>query len=390
MNLRKITSANVKEKNVLVRVDYNVPLKNGLVLSTERIEASLKTINFLLQNEAAVVLCSHLGRPEGKKNADFSLEPVAKKLGELLSKPVKFIPDCIGEERNKKLKELKLGEIVLLENLRFYAEEENNDPEFAAKLAEECDIYVNDAFSASHRAHASIVEVADLLPAYAGFNLLSEVEHLLPLRDAAKKPFVMISGGAKVSDKIDLLKGVISKVDVLMIGGGMANTFLAAEGYEVGKSLYEPDYLDNAEEISRSAEESGVELMLPDDVVVAKNLNEDAQGITKSIDEVEKSDIIVDVGNRSIAKWAEPLKFAGTIFWNGPIGINENREFAKGTIALAKIVAESQAEAIIGGGDTISAVTALDLKFDFVSTGGGATLELVAGENLPGLEVLKA
>jgi len=390
MKFREITQAEVKDKNVLVRVDYNVPFKNGVITSAERIEASLKTIKYLLKNDAAVILCSHLGRPDGKKNPEFTLEPVAKKLEEMLGVAVKFVDDCIGERRHKATKELKVGEAILLENLRFYPEEEKNEPKFAEKLTEDCDIYINDAFSASHRAHASIVGVTKILPSYAGFNLMDEIKYVLPLRDNVHKPFVMISGGAKVSDKIDLLKGIIPKVDVLMIGGGMANTFLAAEGYEVGKSLYEPDYLDNAEEISRLAEEAGVELMLPDDVVVSKSTSENATGTVKSLDEIEKSDIIVDVGPKSIAKWAEPLKFASTVFWNGPIGINENRDFAKGTIALAKIVSGAKAESVIGGGDTVSAVAGLELEFDFISTGGGATLELVSGETLPGLEVLKA
>lgn len=389
MKFREITSVQVKDKNVLVRVDFNIPLKNGQIASTERIETSLETIKYLLKNEAAVILCSHLGRPEGKKNLEFSLKTVAEKLSDLLNQKVKFIDDCIGEKRNQEIRNLKVGDVALLENLRFYSEEEKNDPNFAQKLALECDLFVNDAFSASHRAHASIVGIPQFLPSCAGFGLIEEVKNLLSLRDNPKRPFVMISGGAKISDKIDILKGVLEKIDVLLIGGGMANTFLAAEGYEVGKSLFEPNLLSVAEEISREAEDKGVELILPDDVVVAKSVSEDAATLVKTIDEVEKNDIIVDIGPKTVSRWAEPLRFAATIFWNGPVGINEYREFAKGTSALAKIISDSGAHSVIGGGDTLSAVSGLDLKFSYVSTGGGATLELVSGKDLPGLEVLR-
>jgi phosphoglycerate kinase len=389
VTMKNIQDIDVKNKKVLVRVDFNVPLKGGEVTSDERIVASVPTIKYLVEKGAVVALVSHLGRPDGKKDSKYSLQVVVPLLSDLLGKDVTFIPDCVGEKRDEVIVAAKPGDIFMLENVRFYPEEEAGDPDFAEKLAHGFDLYVNDAFSASHRAHASITEVAKIIPAAAGLSLQNEISHLSFLTENTPKPFLAISGGAKISDKIDILKALIKKVDVLIIGGAMANTFLAAEGYEVGKSLYEEDYLSSAEEIVRMCEDSGVELMLPDDVVVAKSVSESAAIKVKSLDEIEKSDIIVDIGPRSIAKYSEPIKFASTIFWNGPVGINEIPKFAKGTIAIAKIIATTKSHSIIGGGDTVSAVKDLNLKFEFVSTGGGAALEYVAGESLPGLFVLE-
>jgi phosphoglycerate kinase len=386
--LKKITELKPQNKKILVRVDYNVPIQGRKVMDTERIEASLDTINWLTSKGGVVVLCSHFGRPEGKRNRKYSLKVVVPTLKKLLGKKITFVSDCIGEKRDKVIAKAKPGEVILLENVRYYPGEEAGDAEFAGKLAAGMDLYVNEAFSASHRAHASVVAVTKILPSYAGYSLQREVENLKKVLVKPKKPFVMVSGGAKISDKIDFLKALTKKIDVLILGGGMANTFLAAEGYEVGKSLYEPDFIDSAEEIKREAEENGVEFILPDDVVVAKKINGFARAKNKSIEEVEKSDYIVDVGPKSVAKFSEPLKFAGTVFWNGPVGIAEYKNFAGGTIGVAKIVSDSKSVSVIGGGDTVSAVKNLNLKFDFISTGGGATLEYLAKGNLPGIEAL--
>lgn len=380
---------NLKGKKVLLRVDFNVPVKDGRVKDDERIRASLETINFLLEKEAAVAICSHLGRPKGKPEREFSLFQVVPALAGLLNKQVRFVSECVGAEVQAMAGALGEGEVLVLENLRFHPEEEENELKFGKELAKGYDLYVNDAFSASHRAHASIVGVTEYLPAYAGFNLQKEVDNLTALLENPKKPFVVVSGGAKISDKIEILKSLIKKADVILVGGGMANTFLAAEGYEVGKSLFEEDFGSVAEEITREAEEVGVEVMLPDDVVVAVKVAEGQKATEKELDEIEKGDIIVDIGSKTVAKFSEPLKFAGTIFWNGPVGIAEYKNFAKGTTGLAHIISESEAKSVIGGGDTLGAVHELGLEFDFVSTAGGATLEFVTGKKLPGLEALE-
>jgi phosphoglycerate kinase len=380
----------LKGKKVLVRVDFNVPLKEGRVRDDERIRSSLATINFLTEGAAAVALVSHLGRPEGKPNREFSLFQTVGALAGLLNQKVKFLSDCVGPEIEKSVSGLRNGDILVLENLRFHPEEEKNDPEFAQSLARGFDYYVNDAFSASHRAHASITGVTEFLPSFAGINFQKEVEALSKLIDSPKKPFVVVSGGAKISDKIDILKSLVQKADVLLVGGGMANTFLMAEGYEVGKSLAEADYQDSAEEVIRLAEESGAEVMLPDDVVVTSRVSEKMEVETRALEEVQKSELIVDIGPKSVAKFAEPLRFAGTIFWNGPMGITEYKSAAKGTEGIAKIISESRAYSVIGGGDTLGAVKDYgNVKFDFVSTAGGATLEYLANGTLPALEVLK-
>jgi phosphoglycerate kinase len=387
--MQKIQDIDVKNKKVLVRVDFNVPTKGDTVTSDERISAAIPTLKYLLDGGATVALCSHFGKPGGKRDSKFSLKVVVPTLEKLASKKVIFLDECMGADRDERLKGAKTGDLFLLENVRFYPGEEENDPDFAEQLAQGFDLYVNNAFGESHREYASMVRVPKLIPAYAGLLIQEEIKHLEILRTKAPKPYLAISGGAKISDKIEILKSLIEKVDVMIIGGAMATTFLAAEGYEVGKSLYEEDYLASAEEVSRLAEEKGVELMLPDDVVVAKSISEKASIKVKSLDEIDKSDIVVDIGPRTVAKYSEPIKFASTVFWNGPVGINEIPKFAKGTIGIAKIVAGSKSHSIIGGGDTVSAVADLNLKFEFVSTGGGATLEYVSGQALPGLEALE-
>lgn len=379
----------LKGKKVLVRVDFNVPVKEGRVTDDSRIKASLKTINYLTHAGAIVGIISHLGRPDGQPKKEFSLFQVVPTLAGLLGEKVRFFSACVGAEKEALVGSLNPGEVVVLENLRFSPAEEANEPNFAESLAKGFDLFVNDAFSASHREHASITGVTKFLSAYAGFNFQAEVEALSQLIKSPKKPFVMVSGGAKISDKIEILRKLIKKVDVLIVGGGMANTFLLAEGYEVGKSLAEEDYVESAEEITRLAEECGAEVMLPDDVVVTKKVAEKSVSQKKDLEEIEANDIIADIGPRSVAKFSEPLKFAGTIFWNGPVGISEYKKFSKGTEAVAKIISESRAYSVIGGGDTLGAVKDYgNLKFDFVSTAGGATLEYLAEGTLPGIEVL--
>lgn len=383
---------NIKDlngKRVLVRVDYNVPMEEGRVADNERIVASLETINFLIEKGAAVILCSHLGRPEGEKKPEFSLAPVAKELEKLSKKSVQFISDCIGQERDKAVLEAKSGDILLLENLRFYKEEESNDSLFAQKLAHGCDVYVNDAFSASHRAHASIVGVTQYLDSYAGFELECEVDSLGKLLDNPKKPFVFISGGAKISDKIGILSNMLQRVDSLLIGGGMANTFLCAQKHEVGCSLYEEEFVKEAREILMNARVAGVNVVLPTDVVVTKAIVENARGRQVSVDEVDEMDIIADIGEETVALFEQEIAKAGTIFWNGPLGVAEFPSFAKATLRIGKAVANSEAYTVVGGGDTIAAIPdEIKEKYDFISMAGGASMEFLEGKSLPGLEVL--
>jgi phosphoglycerate kinase len=379
----------LKGKKVLLRVDYNVPMKNGVVTDTERITASLGTINYLTEHDAIVVICSHLGKPDGQILPEFSLAPIAKELEKLSKKIVQFVPDCIGLVRDNAVKSAKNGDIILLENLRFYKEEEANDSLFAQKLARGCDLYVNDAFSASHRAHASLVGVTEYLDAYAGFELQREVENLSKLLDDPAKPFVLITGGAKVSDKISMLLNLVEKVDVMLIGGGMANTFLCAGRHEVGCSLYEEDFVKAAKEISLAAKLKGVRIILPQDVVVTKAIVENARGRVVPVAEVEDMDIIADLGPESIDIFEREIKRAGSIFWNGPLGVAEFPAFAKATIAIGKAVAESGAYSVIGGGDTIAALPeSLKNKYGFVSMAGGASMEFMEGKELPGIKVL--
>lgn len=386
--MKQVTQFKPQNKKVLVRVDFNVPMQGRKVADIERIQSALDTINWLTSKGAVVALCSHFGRPEGKKNRKYSLKNVCPTVQKLIGKKVTFVADCVGPKKQEALKKAKPGDVLLLENVRFYPGEESGDPEFAKELAVGFDAFVNEAFSASHRAHASVVGVAKILPTFAGYSLVRELETLEKLLKKPKKPFVVICGGAKISDKIDFLKSLAKKVDVMILGGGMANTFIAAEGYDVGKSLYEPDFIDEADEIKRIAEDAGVEFMLPDDVVVAKKIPFLGKPRPKAIDEVAKNEIIVDIGPNSVGKFAEPLKFAGTIFWNGPVGIAEQKNSAGGTIGIAKIISESQGVSVIGGGDTVSAVKNLNLKFDYVSTGGGAALEYLTKGTLPGIEAL--
>lgn len=389
IKLPHIEKVDVKEKKVIVRAPFDVPLSGSKITDDSRIKSSLKTIKYLLQNKAAVVLVSKLGRPGGKRVRALSLAPVAKHLSKLLDQRVIFCSEAVGPKADKAKRNLKPGEVLLLENTRFYKGEEENDSEFAKKLADGCDLYVFEDFPNAANDHAATTGLAKILPTYAGINFAGEVEHLTKFFEKPAEPFVAVVGGAKISTKIDILKGLIDRVDVLILGGGMANTFLVAEGYDIGKSLYEEDFVDTAEEIARLCEDKGVELLLPDDVMVAKRVRAKTRAYEKSVDEVNKNEVIVDIGPKSVAKFSEPLKFARTIFWNGPVGIAEFPNFAKGTEAIAKIISATRSKSVIGGGDTVGVLSKGRYKFDFVSTGGGATLELVAGEKLPAVEMFR-
>lgn len=381
--------AELEGKRVLVRVDYNVPMKDGVVSDYERVVASLETINYLVDNGAVIVLCSHLGRPEGTVNPDYSLRPVAKELEKLNKKSVQFVADCVGSERDNALMSAKNSDIVLLENVRFYVEEEANDSLFAQRLARGCDLFVNDAFSASHRAHASVVGVAECLDSYAGFSLQKEVDSLGKLLVNPAKPFVFISGGAKVSDKMQVLARLVETVDVMLIGGGMANTFLCSQGSEVGCSLYEEDFVKASRDILVNARSRGVQVILPTDVVVTKAIIDNARGNTVPVSEVDEMDIIADIGEQTVAAFEKEIAKAGTIFWNGPLGVAEFPAFAKSTLAIGKAVADAPGYTVIGGGDTIASLPDdIKKKYDFVSMAGGASMEFLEGKELPGLKAL--
>jgi len=388
MNKRTIRDIDLKGKKVLVRVDYNVPIVEGRITDDRRIKATVPTIQYLLDQGAAVILMSHLGRPKGKPSPEFKMDLVAKRLSEILGMPVKKLDDCIGPEVEKAVKEMKPGEVILLENLRFHPEEEANDPEFARQLASLADIYVNDAFATAHRAHASTEGVAHYLPAVAGFLMEREIRYLSLLLSDPQRPFVAILGGAKISDKIGVIRNLLPKVDLLLIGGGMANTFFKALGYEVGDSLVEDEALGLAQELLR---EGGEKLVLPVDVVIAESLAPDAPTRVAKPGEVPKGWRILDVGPETVKLFREKLRGARTVFWNGPLGVFEVEPFAKGTFAIAQALAELEgATVVVGGGDSAAAVEAAGVaeKLTHVSTGGGASLEFLERKELPGVAAL--
>ncbi|MGC8787525.1 MAG: phosphoglycerate kinase [Anaerolineae bacterium] len=389
MNKKTIRDIEVAGKRVLVRVDFNVPLdKTGQITDDTRIRAALPTIEYLRDKGAKVIVCSHLGRPKGKVAEEFRLTPVAKRLSELLGTTVQKTDDCIGPEVEKAIAAMKPGDVLLLENLRFHAEEEANDPGFAKQLAALADIYVNDAFGAAHRAHASTEGVAHFLPAVAGFLMERELTFLGKALAEPTRPFVAILGGAKVSDKIGVIENLLPKVDWLIVGGGMANTFLKALGYEVGASLVEEDKVELAKDLLQRA---GKKLMLPVDVVIADAFAADAQHQTVPVDKVLPGWRILDIGPKSVEAFKAVLQKAKTVVWNGPMGVFEFPAFAAGTVAIAKCLAETDATTIIGGGDSAAAVEQAGVadKMTHISTGGGASLEFLEGRVLPGVAALQ-
>lgn len=391
MDKKTVRDLDVAGKKVLVRVDFNVPLNDkGEITDDTRITASLPTIQYLLEQKAAVILMAHLGRPKGQVKPELSLAPVAKHLGKLLGKKILFAPDCVGEAAQAAASKLKPGHILLLENLRFHKEEEKNDMEFAEKLASLADLYVNDGFGVSHRAHASVEGVTHFLPAAAGFLLEKEIQYVGQAVTNPLHPFVAIIGGAKVSDKIGAISNLLDKVDTLLIGGGMANTFLAAQGYKMGKSLVEEDKLDLAKELLAKAKKNKVNMLLPTDLVMAAAFAPDAEHVTEKVKNLNQAYMALDIGAETSKAYAEALADAKMIVWNGPMGVFEMDAFCKGTEAVAKAVAKSRATSIVGGGDSVAAIEKLGLakRITHISTGGGASLEYLEGKVLPGVAAL--
>lgn len=390
MNKKSVRDVDVRGKRVFVRVDFNVPLENGRVTDDTRIRASLPTIQYLVDKGARVILASHLGRPKGKVKPEFSLKPAAERLSELLGQPVQMAPDCVGPEVEAMVEKLRPGQMLLLENTRFHPEEEANDPEFARKLARLADIYVNDAFGSAHRAHASTEGMAHFVPvAVAGFLMERELNFLGKALENPEHPFVAILGGAKVSDKIGVIRNLLGKVDRLLIGGGMANTFLKAEGKDIGQSLVEDDKLDLARELLRQGDSK---LLLPVDVVVADVFDANANSKVVSVDDVPADWRILDIGLKTIEHFKAALKGARTVVWNGPMGVFEFPKFAHGTVEIARALAGLQnATTIIGGGDSVAAVEQAGVadQMTHISTGGGASLEFLEGITLPGVAALQ-
>jgi 3-phosphoglycerate kinase len=393
MNKQTIRDADVAGKRVFVRVDFNVPLQDGQVTDDSRIRAAIPTIKALVDQGARVVLASHLGRPKGKVQDGLRLRPVGARLTQLIRRNVPVTGDALGIGTEDAVKRMRPGEILLLENLRFHAEEEANDPEFAKALASYADVYVNDAFGTAHRAHASTVGIAELLPAYAGLLMEREIEMLSKLLESPERPYAAILGGAKVSDKIGVIDNLLKKVDVLVLGGGMANTFLLAQGKSVGKSLAEHDRVDDARRILAAAEKRKVRVVLPVDVIVAKEVTRGTEYKTLPAEKIPASWHIVDVGAKSLELMQEALADARTVFWNGPLGVFEIPSFAHGTKAIARFVADradNGATVVVGGGDSVASLTQQGLadRMTHISTGGGASLEFLEGRELPGVTVL--
>ncbi len=391
LNKKSVEDLQVSGKKVLVRVDFNVPLdENKNVTDDNRIVGALPTIKYLIDNNAKVILCSHLGRPKGEFNEKYSLKPVVKRLAELLSKDVKIAENVIGPSAKKLASELKEGEVLVLENVRFHKEETDNDKDFSKELASMADLYVNAAFGTAHRAHASTAGVAEFLPSACGYLIKKEIDIMGKALSNPARPFVTILGGAKVSDKIGVITNLIEKVDALVIGGGMAYTFSKALGGSIGDSICEDDKVALAKELIKKAEEKGVKLLLPVDNVCGKEFSNDTEIVLADAGKIPDGYQGLDIGEKSVALFEETLKNAKTIIWNGPMGVFEFSNFANGTKSIAKIVAEADAVTIIGGGDSAAAVEQLGFadKMTHISTGGGASLEFLEGKVLPGIDVL--
>ena len=392
MNKKTIKEIDVQGKKVLVRCDFNVPIdsETGKITDNRRIRGAIPTIKHLLDNNAKVILCSHLGRPKGEFNPKYSLAPVAEELAKLLERPVNLSKDVIGEDAENLTSNIKEGEIVLLENVRFHKEEEKNDPEFAKKLASFAEIYVNDAFGTAHRAHGSTAGVADYLPAVSGFLIEKELEFLGSALENPQRPFVAILGGAKVSDKIGVIENLLEKVDTLIIGGGMAYTFYKAQGHNIGTSICEEDKLELANSLLEKAKQKQVNLLLPLDNHIASEYSNDAEDKFVESTEIPEGFMGLDIGPKTIESFKNAIKDAKTVLWNGPLGVTEFSKFAEGTREIATALAESDAITVIGGGDSAAAVEKMGLadKMTHISTGGGASLEFLEGKVLPGIACL--
>ena len=391
MVLHTVKEADLKGKRVLIRVDFNCPVKDGVVTDPTRIKAALPTIEYILSEGASLVVMCHFGRPKGEKKMEYSLLPVKNEFEKLLGRKVTLAPDVIGSEVDSLVSALKPGDVLMLENVRFYKEEEKNDPEFAKKLASYGDVYVNDAFGTAHRAHASTEGVAHYLPSYAGFLIEKEVKYMAPLLENPEHPFVAIIGGSKVSSKITVLESLVKTCDKIVIGGGMAYTFLKVQGHEVGKSLLEEDYLETAASFLAKAKEKNVEVILPVDHVCAKEFSETAEAITVSTVDIPSDLMGMDIGPKTVELITKALKDAKNVVWNGPMGVFEFSQFANGTEKVAFALAESDAVSVVGGGDSVAAINKFGLaeKISHVSTGGGASLEFLEGKTLPGIKALE-
>ncbi|MBP3938670.1 MAG: phosphoglycerate kinase [Clostridia bacterium] len=390
LNKKTVEDLEVSGKRVLVRCDFNVPLKDGVITSDKRIVASLPTIKYLIDNNAKVILCSHLGRPKGEFKPEFSLAPVAVRLSELLGKEVKMATDVVGESAQSLAASLNDGDVMIIENVRFHKEETKNDPEFSKKLADLADLYVNDAFGSAHRAHSSTTGVADYIPAACGYLIQKEINFIGGALANPKRPLVAILGGAKVSDKIGVITNLLDKCDTIIVGGGMAYTFMKSLGYNIGTSLLEEDRVEDAKNMMETAKAKGVNFLIPVDNKVGKEYAPDTEAMVINSDEIPEGWMGLDIGPKTQELFANAIKGSGTVIWNGPMGVSEWENFAQGTIAVATAVAESGAISIIGGGDSAAAVQKLGFadKMSHISTGGGASLEFLEGKELPGIVAL--
>ena len=392
MGLKTVKDIDLKNKHVLIRVDFNVPLKGGKITDDTRIQAALPTIKYILEQEgASLIVMSHCGRPKGEKNPEFSLKPAADRLSELIENEVIMASDVIGDDVENAAKALKAGQVLVLENTRYYAEETKNDMGFAEKIAKLGDVFINDAFGTAHRAHASTEGVSHFLPSAAGFLIEKECLFFDGILESPKKPFVAIIGGAKVSSKIGVLESLLERADCLIIGGGMAYTFLYAQGKSIGKSLFEEDYLDTAKNLLEKAAAKGVEIILPEDHVAATEFSETAEAVKLDSIDIPSDMLGMDIGEKTLAKVKDRILSAASIVWNGPMGVFEFEAFAAGTLKVAEWVADCKGTTVVGGGDSVAAVNKFGFadKIDHVSTGGGASLEFLEGKVLPGIEALR-